>query len=554
MVRDMNTSGNRASVFSYAAPILLLITPQISFLRYNLYSFASVESLVFVALAVAVGAGAGVAVDRGGRIVASLVMAFFATLFADFQFDIQGSGGQSDLIVLVVFIAAFFLSLLFSRNAAVIVTVIVSTILLSTVFLPVDKGVADIVSDSVERKNSVRAPVILHILLDAHIGVEGIPADIAGGPETAANLKAFFLDNGFTVFGGAYSKYSQTEYSVGHMMNFKEAIDTSIFRKESDNADGFKNGLAKNAYFEKLRDAGYFLNVYQTSFIDLCAAEGIVFATCRTYDVASIKYIEDVPLSWSDKTGILFEQFYRLSTVWRNWVEKFQLTARGKGWDLPFVHSSPVGIGPLPSMRAFSQLRQDILDATQGQFFFAHLLMPHDAYIYDEQCRLKLQKDWQPAFVTVSKKKGPIGNTEETRTERYQAYFQQMQCSLRKLEQLFDDMKASGLFDQAIIIVHGDHGSRIYMRAPKKIGLGTISSQDYVDGFSTLFAVRIPGSQPTYSASPVAMDVLFKELAMRDFKAVPKISGSQDAPWVYVRDLEENYVRQPFRGLPAAQP
>jgi hypothetical protein len=537
---------------AYTAPVLLLVTPQISFLHYNSYGYFHTESLFFLSFSLIIGVVLGIALDRGGRFIGALLVAILTAFFIDFQFDIQGSGRERDLIISAAVLVTFALALFFARNASVVVTAVVGTILLSSALLPADKGFSSIASASRPQGSLDQAPPFFHILLDGQIGVEGIPTNIQGGPELASSLKSFFLANGFTVFGRAYSKFSQTEYSISHLMNFKEELDADIIHKNK--SGGMVNVLKENSYLQKIYDRGYAVNLYQTTYVDLCKIDSMVYSKCITYDVSSIKHIEEAPLSWGDKAGILFEQYYRLSTIWRNWFEKLQITARSRNWELPLMDLGIVGIGPLPSVPTYEQLRKDIEDGAQGGFFFAHLMIPHGAFIYDQECNVKDREHWEPANQIISKTNGPIVNTKESRERRYQLYFQQVECALHKLEVLFGDMKRNGIFEEATILIHGDHGSRIYVREPKKVGLGAISQQDFIDGFSTLFAIRIPGVQPTYVETPVSVDELMRSLAIRDFGALPEISGSEETPWVYVRDVEGEYVRRPFTGLRASGP
>ena len=52
-----------------------------------------------------------------------------------------------------------------------------------------------------------RLPLIVHLILDEHIGLEGIPEDLAPA-SFKDEARTFFTDKGFKVFGGAYSELS----------------------------------------------------------------------------------------------------------------------------------------------------------------------------------------------------------------------------------------------------------------------------------------------------------------------------------------------------------
>jgi arylsulfatase A-like enzyme len=119
---------------------------------------------------------------------------------------------------------------------------------------------------------------------------------------------------------------------------------------------------------------------------------------------------------------------------------------------------------------------------------FAHLLMPHGPYVFDAGCQLRPGAlKWRKNSPLYRKE-----NTQSSRTLRYHLYFDQVRCTTRRLQELFERMKSAGLFADALIIVHGDHGSRIFRVAPRAKNKDKLARQDLLDGFSTLFAVRSP--------------------------------------------------------------
>jgi hypothetical protein len=60
--------------------------------------------------------------------------------------------------------------------------------------------------------------------------------------------------------------------------------------------------------------------------------------------------------------------------------------------------------------------------------------------------------------------------------------------------------------DDAIVLVHGDHGSRISIGVPR-------SPSDAMDSYSTLFAIRSRGVSPGLDARSSSMACLLSELA-----------------------------------------
>ena len=149
--------------------------------------------------------------------------------------------------------------------------------------------------------------------------------------------------------------------------------------------------------------------------------------------------------------------------------------------------------------------------------FFAHLLTPHEPYVYDADCDLRLhESQWLWPEVALT-------HTPGSRAERYPYYFEQITCVTRQLRGVFDALKVAGVFDEATIIVHSDHGSRIRQIRPSGSEQESLSQVDYVERFSTLFAVRSPQVVPGYDdhmrplqdllASAVGLDVVVDDPA-----------------------------------------
>jgi len=133
-------------------------------------------------------------------------------------------------------------------------------------------------------------------------------------------------------------------------------------------------------------------------------------------------------------------------------------------------------------------------------------------------------------------------NTPESRRRRYTAYYNQIRCTLRKLATLFDAMKAVGTYEEAIILVHGDHGSRIALIDPTAENLSRLTPEDYIDSFSTLFAAKVPGLAPGVEAGASPISAI-----------LPYLLGGPHAPShllarseAYFATSDETFVKSPI--------
>lgn len=102
-------------------------------------------------------------------------------------------------------------------------------------------------------------------------------------------------------------------------------------------------------------------------------------------------------------------------------------------------------------------------------------------------------------------------NTEDSRKTHYQEYFKQVQCIYMKLDELFEKMDHAGIFENTVIAIQGDHGSRIVKREPTIENEHELSREDIVDAYSTLFAVKFPKQIGYYDTQPFPIEFLLQE-------------------------------------------
>ena len=98
-----------------------------------------------------------------------------------------------------------------------------------------------------------------------------------------------------------------------------------------------------------------------------------------------------------------------------------------------------------------------------------------------------------------------------SRAKRYALYLDQLRCTTLRLGELFEQLRSSGHYESARIILHGDHGSRITrqkMRFDNAKNTASRPGYDYIDGFSTLFAIKQPGTDAGIDRTIQPIDTL----------------------------------------------
>jgi hypothetical protein len=83
------------------------------------------------------------------------------------------------------------------------------------------------------------------------------------------------------------------------------------------------------------------------------------------------------------------------------------------------------------------------------------------------------------------------------------------------------------------VIIQGDHGSRITLVDPTTAASGTQSDADYLDAFSTLFAVRSASIEPGYDLRMSPITCLLRTLAQNDFRSTDGIDACSSPHTVF---------------------
>ncbi len=357
----------------------------------------------------------------------------------------------------------------------------------------------------IENVDSELTPVI-HILLDAFSGIDGLPPYPAS-EVMKDELHTFFDNYGFQVFSRAYSRHWRTEDSLCSAMNFINEHSYECAMKVSNRRAHI---LKSNALFESLEKVGYRINVYQTGHLNFCQSNPDKLDRCWTYThpyVGSIRQVHDLQLRLGNLAGVLLRQSTLLADMFqsRNWFV-----------DMGVTNHDP---------RVFSNLQRDILNEPNGRYFFAHVLLPHGPFAYLLDCSLNYETDRM--IRTPYAVDEPIRDdlVYEARTGMY---FEQMECSLLSLRKIFDNMKRSGLFERSIIVVHGDHGSLIGKYLATHRNLKKLTPTDYRSNFSTLFAVKFPFGKFQVDDRVLSLDVLLEafSIAVQDYATGQKAAPS----------------------------
>jgi hypothetical protein len=345
------------------------------------------------------------------------------------------------------------------------------------------------------------ASVLVHIIFDEHIGVEGMLRDGADVLAMREELKSFYLRNGFRLFGGAYSQYLHTINSIPQILNLGVQQPRSAFSQRGSD-------LTINAYFDALGALEYRIHVSQTDFLNFCENASVV--SCRTRRAADAHDLVDAAIPAGEKSRLLVNEMIKLSHLVTGAVASYDLIgfgARYLGLPVPLhrlnIHRMPTAIGALESM---GRLTEELRHAQPGNAYFMHELLPHYPYVVDGECRLKETSQW------YNRRAGDV-----VKERREAGYFDQLSCLLTKLDTLLQALATSPAGANAIVVLHGDHGSRITDIDARAETESSFDDSDLVTGYATHFAVRAPGIEPGYEPRRMPAAKLLEAIVRSDF-------------------------------------
>jgi hypothetical protein len=504
------------------AATLLAAAPLVAFLTENHYPLITPEVGILLAACVAAGVLLGLAAAWGAT-AAALLLGAGTALAIDLMY---GAHLSKPALVLVAALCLA-LSALLRRHIALVVTAVSAVFLATTLLIP---------SSVAGERVRADLPVVVHLILDEHIGLDGLPKEL---PESAAVerwLTDAYLQAGFRLYAGAYSEYFDTRHSIANLLNF-----TSYDGDWAHLAEGRKKPyvLTDSAYFRHLSALGYRLHVYQSDYMDFCRVPAVSYAGCFGYRANSIASLQQTTLGTVERAQFIFNSLVAGS----NYLDKVRATYRKlTGW--PWEHAVS-RVGPLAVLPVLARLEADLRSAARGHAYFAHLLVPHYPYVLDEACRVREEIEHWLYNVPASAEDGdPVQNTAASRAERYRRYFAQIRCQQALLHRLFDALKAAGVWHDALVVVHGDHGSRIVRNPPVAGNAARLTREDLADAFSTLFAVHkagleagvVGGPRPLQELLAEALEVPMSPLAPKrylraaDGRLMPLLPGTGPAP------------------------
>ncbi|HEX5775663.1 MAG TPA: hypothetical protein VFX95_03180 [Caulobacteraceae bacterium] len=495
IVRSPSLLANWAVASAAGAGVLL--ASLVNLLNYNSYSLAAPEVLWVSGGIVWLALAGGAIYLLAPNPVRAVIDALLVFLAIDLNFD-------STLFAVAAGVATLALALWRRRPLAPVIAFMAGVVLLlnlGTAMMSRPKPVP-----AVTRGAHPEQPALLHVILDEHIGIEGLPADNPQTPAVRKMLLERYVSEGFRLYGRAYSEHFHTANAVPQIVNFGET--------QSQTAGPMEKGVKvpTNRYFDYLRGRGYAINVYQNDWIDFCDGRKV---RCASYTSGGLEGVKPAALSTVDKAELIALNLMALSPLGRaapRHYDRAVMKLREAGLPAPpLIGAGARATAGLNTLAMTRTLMADLRQAHGGEAYVAHLLLPHYPYITDPDCKVRPHAQWN------------YGKHEPVMRHGEAGYFDQIACATSLVENAVRALENSPSRNNFIVVVHGDHGSRMTTQDPR---LGrTVSDRDMIASYSTLFAVRAPGIAPGYDPRPAAVPALLKGLVQSDFTRAPVPAG-----------------------------
>jgi hypothetical protein len=243
----------------------------------------------------------------------------------------------------------------------------------------------------------------------------------------------------------------------------------------------------------------------------------------------------ETSLSAPDRAMILTAQFFNLSGIVLNltiFYDNIAERARAYGIGLrPLLLQHRSWTSSLVAAHTFDAVIADLATAQPGDAYFAHILLPHWPFSFEADCRLKSPSNWLDETAELV----PLA-------ERQAAYADQVRCTFGKFQQALDALRASPAGGKSIVVVHGDHGSRIVDVGVRVENSDLFSDEDVIASYSTLFAVRAPELDAGYDRRRIPIHTLLSSFLKSGLTTIEGPMDGDQRHWIVMEDEGWNSV------------
>ena len=284
----------------------------------------------------------------------------------------------------------------------------------------------------------------LILVLDEMSGLKNLDLSVKNERKVNKNILDFFKKNNFEIYLNAHSLFKDTERSLSSTLNF--VTNKKYFEKTFLDNDKLFIGSSQNYFIVKeLKQNNFFdldynknIVVQQNMYLDYCAHKKVII--CNQYNpfLNNINFLTGFKNTYLTK----YVSYYKINgsvisrLLWRFF---FQLR-------LVDTRISPYADKPGVNY-IFEQMFQAIKNNPNTSLFYSHILIPHTPYGFTDSCEYDGSLAVNFSRISINERK-------------FQHNLEKM-CVIYFLDNFFNMLKESSLFENLEIIIFSDHDSRI---------------------------------------------------------------------------------------------
>jgi len=282
------------------------------------------------------------------------------------------------------------------------------------------------------------------LIFDEMSGLDSLDANVENGDYVNQYILDFFLQNKFNIYSKAFSLFKNTDQSLSSVFNFIKSEQDYFkinkkkkehFIKKSSNYFIVKN-LTDNKFFDIKQNKN--IVVQQSMYINFCDHPKVI--VCNQFNPFN-KNLTFLNGFKNTKLSKYISLYRNNGTIISRVIWRFFLEIR-------IIDSLLDPIGEKASIKyIFNQLFEDIQNNKDSSLFFSHILVPHIPYGFNKDCNYDGDKAIDYNSMSFDQK------SIQHNLEKY--------CSIKYLEEFFEDLKKISEFKNLEIIIFSDHDSRI---------------------------------------------------------------------------------------------
>ncbi|KTD11591.1 Sulfatase [Legionella gratiana] len=478
-----------------------------AFIKHNGINILNPEALLSYFLLVLLGVLPGVLMVFGGTLLRLITISGVLILFLLTQIKVLPilPLGLKYRYIAPLFLIGLTTILYFIREKLDKLLLLMFTVFWIGAFFTVKTPLISVQKfQTLQNKEGSELPPYIEIVLDEQIGIQGGSILDKKTHYFSNDLVNAYINKGFTVYGQAYSRDFQTLSSFASFLNFKPIGELDNYINTTDG----KNAITQNKLFEVLSSQGYAINVFQSTFVDLCEyREKINLKKCSTYN-----YAAPIPypiVKVKEKSLDIIDNIFSVVPLFDKFNHKL--------FSLVFPNNKKQTIieASTATYRTFPDVLNLAKEVEKGNAYFIHLLMPHYPYVFDSNCEYL----------------GDRGKSVAT-------YLEQVKCTHKMVNEFLRILAQNPEAQNSTIVIHGDHGLRIPKPTMKKSY--SFTAENLIRTYSTFFAVKSRLEDANYSNIQLPIDYLLMNIATRQ-----KISSYEDEnQFVYLRS--DKHTDRPF--------